>query len=564
MPPTSRSARPRSTAPARNSSVVEALDERRRGTYDARELQVIFDNAIVGIALVYNRIHLKCNRTLEEMFGYGPGELDGQSVRILYSSEEAYRRVGRELVKYLQEDRYVHEAQMVRKDGQLRWCQMSGRALDPRRPLGESIWVVQDVTERRLAEESLREMNRTLEGLVEERTRNLRRANLDLKREIERRQRVQEKLTESREKYRVLFRTFPIGIAITDEDGDIVEVNRALYRMTGRRSIDEIQAIGRRPNDLIRPDSRTAQRETLARVVALREHRRIEDDALGVLRPDGTRVWLATTAAPIPVRGYGVVAAYTDVTEKRVAAEKEKQRQSELARAARLSVLGEMASALAHELGQPLSAALGYLDGVLLRLKAVGGHGSSTLGPYKPALALAKRHVEQAGEIVTRVRHYARRHSPRRGPVDLNRLCRDVASFLRADFQAQGVQVRFTLTPHLPHVSADRVEMEQVVLNLLKNSIEASSGAPPKRLVVEVATRKRSRSGLELSVSDHGGGVPPRDLKRIFEPYFTTKKEGLGLGLSICRTIVESHGGHLTARRRKPHGMTFSLVLPID
>jgi two-component system, LuxR family, sensor kinase FixL len=236
----------------------------------------------------------------------------------------------------------------------------------------------------------------------------LRRINQTLKVEVQRRKEIQLALVESREKYRALFRTFPIGIAITDDEGNIVEVNRALHRLTGQKNVAGIQQIGVAPLDLIRADGSPVERGHLARVRALHENRRVEDDEIGVRRPDGSYVWLSTTAAPIPVNGYGVVAAYTDVTERKEAIERDKRQQSEFARVARLSVMGEMASALAHELGQPLSSCVSYLDGAVLRLRS----GSMAPAELVEALGLAKRQADQAGAIVKRVRNYVRRHRP--------------------------------------------------------------------------------------------------------------------------------------------------------
>jgi PAS domain S-box-containing protein len=380
-----------------------------------------------------------------------------------------------------------------------------------------------------------------------------------LKVEVQRRKDMHAALVESREKYRALFRTFPIGVAITDNEGNIIEANRALHRLTGLKDIAGIQRIGSRAGDLIKPDGSEVSREYLARVRALREHRRIEDEEVGLLRPDGSRVWFNAVAAPIPVRGYGVVAAYSDVTERKQAIEREKRQQAEFTRAARLNVMGEMASALAHELGQPLSSCLNYLEGLILRLAA----GTADEADVAAALASARHQAEQAGEIVKRVRNYVRRHRPERSFVDINEIIGDVVSFLRFEARSHGADVHLVLGQCLPAAFVDRVEIEQVVLNLLKNAIDAVGAVPERRRVVSIATRTRGNRLIECLVSDHGCGVPTEGLNRVFEPYFTTKADGLGLGLSICRTIIESHEGTLKAMHNQPHGAKFSFTLPV-
>lgn len=529
------------------------------GDQSLLEYQIIFENAIVGICSMHNRIMLRCNRRMEQIFGFGPGELDRQPVRILYPNQEAYERIDKVYANFPKHNQYVHEPQLVRKDGRLIWCIVSGRLLDPRKPSEGSIWVVQDITERRIAENALRRANKRLEMRVEQRTTNLRRINQALKVEVQRRKDMQVALVESREKYRALFRTFPIGVAMTDDEGNIVEVNRALQRLTGHKDIADIQRIGSQAGDLIKPDGSEVSRENLARVRALREHRRVEDEEVGLLRPDGSRVWFSTIAAPILVRGYGVVAAYSDVTERKRAVEREKRQQAEFIHAARLNVMGEMASALAHELGQPLSSCLNYLEGLILRLQA----GTVETADIAAALTMATHQAERAGEIVKRVRNYVQRHRPERSIVDVNEIISDVVSFLRFEARSQGAIMRLALAPQLPVVFVDRVEIEQVVLNLLRNALDAVAAVPKRRRLVSISTRSRSKSLIECRVDDHGCGLPRDDLARVFEPYVTTKPEGLGLGLSICRTIVESHEGELKAAHNRPHGAKFSFTLPV-
>lgn len=253
-----------------------------------------------------------------------------------------------------------------------------------------------------------------------------------------------------------------------------------------------------------------------------------------------------------------MVAAYSDVTERKQAIEREKRQHAEFTRAARLNVVGEMASALAHELGQPLSSCLNYLEGLILRLAA----GTADEADVAAALASARRQAEQAGEIVKRVRNYVRRHRPERSLVNVNEIIGNVVSFLRFEATSHDADMHLALAPHLPAVFVDRVEIEQVVLNLLKNAIDAVSAVPKRRRVVSIATRARGNRLVECLVSDNGCGVSADSLNRVFEPYVTTKSDGLGLGLSICRTIIKSHEGTLKGMHNRPHGAKFSFTLP--
>ena len=176
----------------RRSIASSRADSARSATGSAAdqsllEYQIIFENAIVGICSMRNRILLRCNRRMEQIFGFGPGELDQQPVRILYPNKEAYERIDKVYANFPRHNQYVHEPQLVRKDGRLIWCIVSGRLLDPREPAAGSIWVVQDITERRITENALRQANKRLEMRVEQRTTNLRRTNQALKVEVQRR-----------------------------------------------------------------------------------------------------------------------------------------------------------------------------------------------------------------------------------------------------------------------------------------------------------------------------------------------------------------------------------------
>ena len=314
-----------------------------------------------------------------------------------------------------------------------------------------------------------------------------------------------------------------------------------------------------RCQDLICADGSPVERDHLARVCAW-------------TRTDGSRMTKSEYAARMDLYALAQVQPQrqfpsTDTAlwpptrmlrSVRSSIERDKRQQSEFARVARLSVMGEMASALAHELGQPLSSCVSYLDGAVLRLRS----GSMAPAELVEALGLAKRQADQAGAIVKRVRNYVRRHRPERRPADLNEIFREVVSFLGFEIRFHSAVVRLALMPDIPTVLVDRVEIEQVVLNLLRNSLEAVSGLPAKRRLLEITTRARGKRSIEGLVTDRGCGLPKDSPDKVFDPYFTTKSEGLGLGLSICRTIISSHGGKLNALQNSPWGASFSFTLP--
>lgn len=527
------------------------------------ELQIIFDNAFVGVCYTRERVILRCNRRFEEMFGYAPGKLTGHDVVVLYPSREDYERIGRVGYSYLTtHDSYTDERRMRRADGELFWCHVSGRALDHDNPSRDGIWIFQDITQHKHSEEALQRANERLESRVQERTADLRRAYDALREEMAIRRETEEELRASQEKYRALFESFPIGISITDDSGQVIEINRKLSRISSLSTVAKITSelgLSSIEAALVHPDGSEFKPEDLPSARAIREQRVIPDVELGVRYGNGRMRWFRVTAAPIPVKGYGAMVAYTEMTERKRMEERERAQQAELARVSRLNTMGEMAAALAHELGQPLAATLNYLHGCQLRL--VGGDYDREL--FDSAISQAIYHAEQAGGIVRHVRQFVRKHEPESVLVSLNGLIEQMLSFLEFERRQSRTTWRLELAPELPSVMVDPLEIKQVMVNLLKNAFEAMADLPPEARIIDIGT---SREGgfVEVTVSDRGPGISKTKLTQIFNPFYTTKPNGIGLGLAVCRSIVESHGGRLTVTRNVHGGAGFAFTLPIS
>ena len=526
------------------------------------EHRLIFDNAIVGICYTRERLIQRCNRRFEEMFGYTPGELDGRGVVDLYPSVQAWERIGREGYDHLEgHGTYNDERRMRRKDGSLFWCQVSGKTLDLAHPAAGCVWIFQDVSERIAVQEALTKANERLEQRVAERTADLRRAYEALSEQMKIREQAEEALVTSNEKYRALFETFPIGISITDDHGEVIEINRAQSRISSLASMVEFtRELGSSKLSalLIHPDGRPMQPDELPSARALRERRVVSDVELGVRYASSSRVrWFSVTAAPIPVKGYGAVVAYTEITQRRKLEEKERQHEEELARVSRLNTMGEMAGALAHELGQPLAATLNYLHGCQLRLQS----GDFDREVFDSALSQAIYHAEQAGGIVRHVRAFVRKHIPETVPTDLNALIHQMLGLLEHERRELGVKLQLDLAPEAPIVMVDPLEIQQVLINLLRNALEAMQETPAGGRILEIESRMRSGNRVEVTVSDRGPGVAKKNLTQIFNAFYTTKRNGLGLGLAVCRSIIESHESKLTVTRNVHGGASFRFDL---
>jgi len=240
----------------------------------------------------------------------------------------------------------------------------------------------------------------------------------------------------------------------------------------------------------------------------------------------------------------GAVITRSDITAHKQAIAQAREQRQQLAHLGRAAVLGELSGAFAHELAQPLTAILGNAEAAL-----------ELLPPETPALSdirdmlrdIVKDDV-RASEVIQRLRSMLTQGEIQRRPVDLNQVVRDVLALARSDLITRNVSVTTQLDTQAPLVVADPVQLQQVLLNLIVNACEAMSGSPPsqRRLTITTHTVDEGRT-LECSVVDRGCGLPPGDAERIFQPFVTTKKQGLGLGLAICRSIIEGHGGRLWA-----------------
>jgi PAS domain S-box-containing protein len=278
-----------------------------------------------------------------------------------------------------------------------------------------------------------------------------------------------------------------------------------------------------------------------------------------IVRPDGSVRWIVDRGVPIYdsegklVRVFG---ANVDITEAREAEERLRELQSQVLHASRLSAMGQMAAALAHELNQPLGAATNFLNAARMILRAATPDGSER------ALARLEKAAEQtvrAGAILRRLRDFVTRGEADKRVVSARGLVEDAVALALVGKQHPALRTRLDFDPADPWILADSIQIQQVVFNLVRNALEAMEGRPARELVV--ATRGVGTSEVEISVADSGSGLPP-DLETLFRPFETSKATGMGIGLSICRTIVEAHGGHLWAEPRPGGGALFRFTVP--
>jgi PAS domain S-box-containing protein len=247
----------------------------------------------------------------------------------------------------------------------------------------------------------------------------------------------------------------------------------------------------------------------------------------------------------------------TDITDRKRMEEAALQHQERLEQTSRLITMGEMASSLAHELNQPLSAIANYCMGSVNRLKS----GDYRQEDILAAMEKASIQAERAGKIIRRTREFVKKSAPVRAPVALAEIVEEAIGFADIEARKAGAAIRVDIPADLPPVFADRIMIEQVVLNLVKNGIEAMHQTPADERVLALAARLDG-SAVEVAVADRGCGLTDEQVERLFTPFFTTKAEGMGMGLNICRSIVEYHDGRLWVQANPGSGSVFRFTLP--
>jgi two-component system, LuxR family, sensor kinase FixL len=272
--------------------------------------------------------------------------------------------------------------------------------------------------------------------------------------------------------------------------------------------------------------------------------------------PDHGR-WWEMLVVPLERPEGGAVITHRDVSDRKRGEHEAQQQRETLAHAARVLAVGELAGSLAHELNQPLTAMVTNAQAAQRFIR----QPTPALVELQEILADIVQDGKRGADVIRGVRGLLRRADSDQAAVDINTIVREVAGLLRSDAILKGISVRLEMSTDLPPVLGERVQLQQVILNLFMNAFEAMGGAPdgPREVVVRT---KRGPASVELLVSDTGPGLSDETVARMFEPFFTTKPEGLGLGLSISRTIIRAHGGEIRASRHVDRGSTISVTLP--
>jgi two-component system sensor kinase FixL len=473
------------------------------------------DDAI--IAKTMDGIVTDWNQGAEEIFGYRAGEMIGRPLAVLLPAD----RAGEEemILSRLRRGEPIRhfETRRRRKDGEIIDVSVTVSPLrDETGALVGASHVARDITAGQRAQAALREREAHLQSVLD---------------------------------------TIPDAMIVIDPQGLIQSFSATAVRLFG---YGEQEVAGRNVSMLMPSPYREQHDSYLARYLATGERHIIGTGRLVVgQRKDGTTFPMELAVGEMRSGNRRFFTGFVrDLTERQETQKRLQDLQSELVFMGRFTALGEMASALAHELNQPLTAATAYLNGARRLLDA---GGSPNLASIREAVDSAASQALRAGQIIKRLREFVARGESDQRLEDLPKLLEEASALAMVGARESGVRIAFHFDPLAPQALADKIQIQQVLLNLIRNAMEAMQGSPRRELTL--STRRVEDGMVRIDVADTGEGIAPEIAAHLFQPFVTSKKTGMGVGLSISRTIVENHGGRIWAEARPGGGTIFFLTL---
>lgn len=402
----------------------------------------------------------------------------------------------------------------------------------------------------------IKKIQEELEVRVKTRTYELEKANNELRLEIKSREQIAKDLRHSEARYRQLNAIYPVGIFHTDKNGQNTYVNSKACDIQGMKASDA-REYGWTEN--LHPDDKSRVIETWENGVKYGipiniDYRFVRNNKV---------TWVNGQTVPeYDEKGYiaGYVGILADITRQREAEEQIKQNQIEIAHFSRLNSMGEVASGIAHELNQPLTAIMSYASGVKRRLHDQHkGISKEIFDAIDQTIAQAQR----AGEVIHHLKDFLRKGALSKNQTNINAAINDVLMFINKPISDANISVELQLDKQLPEIYADKIHIEQVIINIINNAVDAIVEAKSEIRKIIISTGMHEKGYIKIAIADTGPGIAPDLIDNVFNPFITTKQDGMGIGLSLCYNIVDKHGGKITIDTKLGQGTTFTIKLPL-
>jgi PAS domain S-box-containing protein len=374
--------------------------------------------------------------------------------------------------------------------------------------------------------------------------------------DITERKQMENALRQSESQLRLVIDTIPAMAWIVLPTGAVSFINQRWLEYSGLSLEEAIE----RPTRTTHPEDIPRVLEKWGRDMA--DGKPYEDE-MRLRRADGEYRWFLVRTVPLLDERGNIIEWYgtsTDIEDRKRAEDALRETQALLARVARASIVGELTASIAHEVNQPVGAIVTNAEAALNWV----ADDTPNLKEAREALQRIIRDGTRASQVVARVRSLLKNGKPNKTPFGLDQMIREIVALTKSEARRRRVSVQTRLEPNLPQVIADRVQVQQVLMNLVMNSLDALRGVAHRPRILRIQADTDAAKSVRVAVEDTGIGIDPHRLKDIFEPFHTTKPDGLGLGLSISRSIVEAHGGCLRAKRNDGPGVTFQFTLPVN
>ncbi len=508
-----------------NSELRKEIAERKRAENALREseesLRAVFEQAAVGVAVIESNSgkFLRINLKYCDIVGYTSEEmLSLDFMKITHPEDlrsdldKMQQMMNGEIHEFLLEKRYI------RKNGSVVWVNLT---VSPLRNTSKEVYshiaVVEDITQRKQAEEALRASEAQL---------------------------------------RLITDNLPVLIAYVDSEHRYRFNNKAYHDWF---NLPHVDLVGRQVCSIV---GGALYKEILPYIKLALSGQSVNFETSVPSKNDSARYFNFSYIPDKDNQGVvkGFFALIKDISERKSAEEQEKQLMLELAHGARLSDMGKMATEISHELNQPLTAITNYGNACINLLES----GQSTQEDLLKGLNAIVEQAMRSGDVIRNIREFVRKTDVQRMPLSINELVRAVSSLVNSEARRNQVDIKLTLADCLPPVVVNKILIEQVILNLMRNAIEAMSEIEDTQhlRILSVQTKLNEDEQLEIITQDTGPGFTERDINKVFESFFTTKENGMGIGLSICRSIIEDHEGKIWVESNKPQGAIFRFTLP--